>query len=133
MAQLPTKATGTSWWYDRGRRNRVALVAFAAIVLGGMLLTAVSNYLLAGDRRVLVVTMAQDAGPAQRDNLKQACGSLPGVRVLPDRGNPDPRVQGRFPVRFAIGGSSPNQEAALQACVNNQPGVRGLLNENDGR
>jgi hypothetical protein len=115
------------WWHDRARRNRAALVAFASLALLGMLYPAFTNYLFGGDRRVLVVTMAQDAGQPEREALKAACGSLPSVTVVADRGNPDPRVQGRFPVRFGIAGASVSEEAALTECVEQQPGVRGFL------
>jgi hypothetical protein len=123
-APVPPK---TAWWRDDRRRNRVALIAFAAVAGLSMLYAAVATQLLAGDRRVLVVTMAQDADQADREALKAACGSLPSVTVVADRGNPDPRVQGRFPVRFAIAGASVAEEAALTDCVNQQPGVRGFL------
>ena len=115
------------WWRDRRRRNRAAVGAFAALALLGILYPAVTNNLLAGDRRVVIVTMAQDAGQAERDALKAACGGLPSVTVVEDRGDPDPRLQGRFTVRFAIAGASVSQEAALTACINEQPGVRGFL------
>lgn len=105
----------------------MALVAFLSLALLGILYPAVTNHLLGGDRRVLVVTMAQDAGQEERDGLKRACGSLPSVRVVEDRGDPDPRIQGRFAVRFAIAGATVAQEAALTACINEQPGVRGFL------
>ena len=105
---------------------------FLALALAGILFPAFTNYLFAGDQRVLVVTMAQDAGQEQRLALKEACGSLPGVRVVPDRGNPDPRVQGRFPVRFDIADITDPQLAALNGCIERQPGVRGFLAENDG-
>lgn len=124
--QDASPATGP-WWRDRSRRNRVALVVFATLALAGTLYPAFTNYLFAGDRRVLVVTMDQAAGQEQRDALKAACGGLPNVRVIADRGDPDPRVQGRFAVRFAIAGATVSQEAALTACVDAQPGVRGFL------
>lgn len=95
-----------------------------------MLVTGVFNYLLAGDQRVLVVTMRPDVGQAGREQLKSACGGLPGVRVVSDRGDPDPRIQGRFPVRFHIRGTTAAQEAALTACVSRHPElVRGQLVE----
>lgn len=106
-------------------------MAFAAVAGGSMLYAAVVTQLLPGDNRVLVVTMAQDADQSDREALKDACGSLPSVTVVADRGNPDPRVQGRFPVRFRISGASVSQEAALTECVNAQPGVRGFLVERD--
>lgn len=115
------------WWRDSRRRTRVAVVVFAALALLGILFPAFTNYLFGGDRRVLVVTMEQDSTQADREALKQACGSLPSVSLVEDRGDPDPRLQGRFAVRFRIAGSTPAQEAALQSCVNDQPGVRGFL------
>lgn len=120
------------WWRDARRRTRAAVIVFAALALGGILFPAFTNYLFAGDRRVVVVTMEQDAGQEQREALKQACGSLPGVSVVPDQGNPDPRIQGRFPVRFDVGGTTASQYAALTGCINQQRGVRGLITENDG-
>jgi hypothetical protein len=126
----PGGTPAAPWWRDRRRRTRAALVAFAALALLGTLLPAVAR-LFAGDQRVLVVTMDQGAGEARRDALKAACGSLPGVRVVPDRGNLDPRVQGQFTVRFAIGGTTEREEARLHTCINAQPGVRGFLVEGD--
>lgn len=120
------------WWRDARRRARVAVGVFAALALGGILFPAFTNYLFAGDQRVLVVTMAPDAGQPAREALKRACGSLPGVTVVADRGNPDPRIQGRFPVRFDIADITDRQYAALTSCINDQPGVRGLLAERDG-
>lgn len=123
----PEPTARVPWWRDSRRRNRVAVVAFAIMALGSILFAAVATQLLAGDRRVLVVTMAQDAGQAERDALKRACGALPSVTVVADRGDPDPRLQGRFAVRFSIAGASLSEEAALTDCVNRQPGVRGFL------
>lgn len=105
---------------------------FVVLALAGILFPAFTNYLFAGDQRVLVVTMDQDAGQEQREALKQACGDLPGVRVVADRGNPDPAIQGRFPVRFDIADITDRQLAALNGCIERQPGVRGFLAENDG-
>ena len=110
----------------------MAVVAFLSLALIGMLIAGFGNHLLAGDRRVLVVTMAGDTQQEQREALKRACGSLPGVRVVPDKG--DPSVQRNFPVRFDIAGTSLRQEAALQACLNqhSELGVTGFQTENDG-
>ena len=98
----------------------------------GMLFTAFTNYLFAGDQRVLRVTMVQDAGQPAREALKRACGSLPGVTVVPDRGNPDPRIQGRFPVRFDVADTTAQEYSALIGCVDDQEGVLGYITENDG-
>ncbi|MEX2291220.1 MAG: hypothetical protein WD794_12945 [Mycobacteriales bacterium] len=123
---------GQPWWRDARRRSRAVLGVFGALALGGILFPAFTNYLFAGDQRVLVVTMAADAGQEGREALKAACGSLPGVSVVADRGNPEPHIQGRFPVRFDIADITDRQYAALTSCINRQPGVRGLLAERDG-
>ena len=120
------------WWRDAARRNRVAIGVFATLALGGILYPAFTEYLFAGDQRVLVVTMDQDAGTEQRAALKQACGSLPGVSVVADRGDPDPRLQRRFTVRFDIGDITDRQLTVLTGCINRQQGVRGFLTESDG-
>ena len=129
------EAAQQPWWRDARQRNRAALVTFAVLALGGILFPAFSNYLFAGDRRVLVVTLEQDAGQDRREGLKAACGTLPGVSVVPDRGNPDPRIQGRFPVRFDIADITTQQQAALLQCLNQNRerfAVLGYLPENDG-
>jgi len=115
------------------RRTTTVLVAlFGVLMVAGIVITGVFNHLLAGDPRVLVVTMTQDAGQADRALLKRDCGSLPGVGVVPDKGNPNPAVQGRFPVRFSLAGATPPQEAALESCVDQHRSiVRGLLIEGD--
>jgi hypothetical protein len=114
------------------RTQSVLIVCFGALALASILVTGVFNYLLAGDRRVLVVTMQQGVGEQARQQLKDDCGALPGVTVVPDKGNPDPRIQGRFPVRFKIGGVTSAQEAALESCVTAHGSmVRGYLIEGD--
>lgn len=114
------------------RTNKILIVCFAALALTAMLITGVFNYLLAGDPRVLVVTMKQGVGQEARERIKQDCGSLPGITVVADRGNQDPEIQGRFPVRFGIADTTPAQEAALQSCINDHSDiVRGLLTEGD--
>ena len=123
------------WWQDAGKRNRAAVITFAALALASMLFVAFSNYLFAGDQRVMVVQMEMDAGQDNREGLKRACGSLPGISVVADQGNPDPAVQGRFPVRFDIADTTTQQEAALLNCLNvnsERYRVRGYLPENDG-
>lgn len=103
---------------------------FAALATTSIVVTGVFTKLLAGDPRVLVVTLHQDAGQSARELLKRECGSLPGISVVPDRGDPSPAVQGRFPVRFKIGGATPQQEAGLQSCIDgHRELVRGILNE----
>lgn len=128
----PSRAS-RRWWQDAASRDRVLLVTFATLALTGILYPAFTNYLFAGDRRVLVVTMAQDAGQEARQTLKDTCGSLPGISLVADQGNPDPRIQGRFPVRFDIAGTTPGQQTALEKCIsdNSALGVRGFLVEGD--
>jgi hypothetical protein len=115
------------------RRTTTTLIAvFGVLMTASIVLTGVFNHLLAGDPRVLVVTMKQDVGEAARDLLKRDCGALPGVSVVADAGNPDPAIQGRFPVRFKIGGATPAQEAALETCIDqHRTLIRGLLTEGD--
>lgn len=123
------------WWRDASKRNRAVLITFATLAFGGILFPAFSNYLFAGDRRVMVVTLEENAGQDKREGLKQTCGDLPGISVVADRGNPDPRIQGRFPVRFNIADTTTQQEAALLRCLNDNRvrfAVRGYLPENDG-
>ena len=120
------------WWRDKQQRDRALLIAFGALALSGILFVAFTNYLFAGDQRVVRVTMVQDAGQPAREALKQACGDLPGVRAVPDRGDPDPRIQGRFPVRFDVSDSTNEQYAALAGCINRQDRVLGFITENDG-
>ena len=114
------------------RTNTVLIAGFGVLMASSIVITGVFNHLLAGDPRVLVVTMQQNVGEDARELLKRDCGSLPGVSVVADAGNPDPAIQGRFPVRFKIGKTTPRQEAALEECVNRHASlVRGLLTEGD--
>lgn len=125
--------TAQPWWRDARQRTRAVVGAFLALALIGILFPAFANHLFAGDRRVLVVTMELDTRQEQREALKRACGSLPGVSVVADKGG-DPSGEGNFPVRFDIAGTSLRQEAALQACINDNAelGVVGFQTENDG-
>ena len=124
------QASTGPWWQDSRRRTRVAVTAFLSLCVLGILFAGFTRF-VEGDQRVLVVTMEQDVGQSARDALKQACGSLPGVTVVADRGNPDPRIQGRFPVRFGVAGTSDAELSALTSCINQQSGVRGFLVEGD--
>lgn len=134
MSESPEQTPSRPWWRDREQRNRAALIAFASLALLGILFPAFTEYLFAGDERVMVVTMEQGSGQEAREALKEACGGLPGITVVPDRGNPDPRIQGRFPVRFGIADTTRQQEAALIRCLNDnrELGVLGYLPEKDG-
>jgi hypothetical protein len=114
------------------RTYTVLIALFGVLATTSIVVTGVFTKLLAGDPRVLVVTMQQNAGQPARELLKRECGALPGVSVVPDRGNADPSVQGRFPVRFKIGGATPRQEAALESCIDRHSSlVRGILTEGD--
>jgi hypothetical protein len=114
------------------RTNTVLIALFGALAASSIVVTGVFDKLLAGDPRVLVVTMKQDAGQEARELLKRDCGTLPGIGVVADQGNPDPDIQGRFPVRFSLAGATPAQEAALEACIDRHRSlVRGLLTEGD--
>jgi hypothetical protein len=113
-------------------RTKVLIAVGGVLVLGSMLVTGIFGFLLAPPKKVLVVTMEADAGEAGRDQLKADCGGLPGVAVVADKGNRDPEVQGRFPVRFDIGRATVQEESALEACINrHDKTVRGFLSEGD--
>jgi hypothetical protein len=108
----------------------------ALLWVGGLLMTA--SIVTAGvfasfveHSRVLVVTMDEGVTQAVREALRAACGGLPGVTAVADKGNPDPSVQARFPVRFDITDATTREEAALNSCVEAQEGVRGFLVEGD--
>ena len=113
------------------RRSKVLIAVGGALVLVSMLVTALT-LLLGPPKKVLVVTMTQDAVQSDRQALKDACGHLPGVVLVKDQGNPTPGIQGRFPVRFDIGRATTAQEIALDACINaHGVKVRGFLSEGD--
>ena len=112
------------------RRAKVLIAVGGSLLLLSMLVTAVT-ILLGPPQKVLVVTMQPDAGQAAREQLKADCGRLPGVEVVADKGNRDPEVQGRIPVRFDIGEATIEQESALERCINEHDTVRGFLSEGD--
>ena len=121
---------------DAGRplstRAKVLIAIGGVLLLASMLVTGIFSFLLAPPEKVLVVTMEQGAGQVAREQLKADCGGLPGVEVVADKGNRDPEIQGRFPVRFDIGRATVQEEAALEACVNRHDDtVRGFLTEGD--
>ncbi|HUR15202.1 MAG TPA: hypothetical protein VM097_11995 [Mycobacteriales bacterium] len=113
-------------------RAKVLIAVGGTLLLLSMLLTGIFGFLLAPPKKVLVVTMEADAGQVAREQLKADCGRLPGVKVVADQGNRDPHVQGRFPVRFDLGGATVQEEAALETCINRHDDtVRGFLTEGD--
>lgn len=123
--QLATEGTSLS------RRAKILIGAGAAIVLFGMMIAGF-NILLSGPKLVEVVTMTQDATQSDRQALKEACGGLPGIKVVADQGNPSPEIQGRFPVRFDIAHATTEQRIALESCINQHSSkVRGFLAEGD--
>jgi hypothetical protein len=112
-------------------RAKVLIGTGAVIVLFGMLVAGF-NILFSPPNLVEVVTMTQDATQADRQALKDACGALPGIKVVKDQGNPSPEIQGRFPVRFDIGRATTRQRIALETCINQHGSkVRGFLAEGD--
>lgn len=119
-----------TWWRDAKGRTRALLTAFGLVALFGMLVAGVSNKLFAGDQRQLVVTMRPGVTQADRETVKAACGTLPGISVVADRGAPE--RQYRLPVRFGIADTTPAQEAALEACLSGFPAlVRGVITQGD--
>jgi hypothetical protein len=112
-------------------RAKVLIGTGAAIVLFGMLVAGF-NILFSPPNLVEVVTMTQDATQVDRQALKDACGGLPGIKVVKDQGDPSPEIQGRFPVRFDIGRATTEQRIALENCINEHGSkVRGFLAEGD--
>jgi hypothetical protein len=112
-------------------RAKILIGVGGAIVLFGMLIAGF-NILFGPPKLVEVVTMTQDATQEDRQALKAACGSLPGVRVVPDQGNPSVEIQGRFPVRFDLGHATTSQRITLESCINKHGSkVRGFLAEGD--
>ncbi|MDP3713886.1 MAG: hypothetical protein Q8R60_15525 [Mycobacteriales bacterium] len=112
--------------------NKVLLVVGGTLMTGSIVMAGVFAYFVEGRDRVLVVTMKQGVTQTDRDQLRADCGGLPGVEAVADRGNPDPDIQRRFPVRFVITGATPRQEAALEACVEaRKETVRGFLVDGD--
>lgn len=115
---------------SRSRRNRLLIAGFGVLALIGVLLPGVFNYLLGGDRRVLVVTMQQGVANADRDRVRSECGGLPGISVVEDRGAAD--KQFRLTVRFRISDTTQQQEAALSGCLDRFPDlVQGVRSERD--
>ncbi len=112
-------------------RAKVLLAVGGVLLLLSMLVTGVFSFLLAPPQKVLVVTMQPTAVEEDRQQLKADCGGLPGVKLVRDQGNPNPDIQGRFPVRFDIGRATVTQEAALEQCINRHATVRGFLSEGD--
>ena len=113
-------------------RAKVLIAVGGTLLLLSMLLTGIFGFLLAPPNKVLVVTMQQSAVQTDREQLKADCGRLPGVEVVADKGNPNPDIQGRFPVRFDIGEATAQEEAALETCINrHHDTVRGFVSEGD--
>ena len=112
-------------------RAKWLLAVGGTLLLLSMLVTGVFGFLLAPPNKVLVVTLTAESGEAQREELKADCGGLPGVKVVADKGNPSPEIQGRFPVRFDIGEATVQEESALETCINRHAYVRGFLSEGD--
>ena len=98
-------------------RDKVLVGTAFGLMTASIVITGVFEKLLEPPKRVLVVTMEQGVGQEARERLRADCGGLPGVVVVPDRGDLDRRQQGRFFVRFDIGRTSFQQEAAVEACV----------------
>lgn len=93
---------------------------YTALVVG-VVQTAVWRFLDAEDRRVVVVTLAQDHDPERRQELRTECGQLPAVELVPDRGRPEQAI--RFPARFSIAGATAQEEEALQQCIRQYPDI----------
>ena len=113
-------------------RGKALLWIGGLLLLASMLVTGVFAFLLAPPDKVIVVFLNPGAGQSAREQLKADCGGLPGVEVVADKGNPDPEVQGRFPVRFAVGRATAPEQTALQSCIAKHDDiVRGVVFEGD--
>ena len=114
------------------RGNKILIVSFAVLAIGSILIAGVFAYFIRGKDITLVVSLQQGASQADRQSMKDACGGLPAIAVVADTGNPNPKIQGRFPVRFDITRATFRQQAALEECINRQgPIVRGFISEGD--
>jgi hypothetical protein len=116
------------------RGNKVLVGVGFALMTASIVTAGVFTQLL-DHSRVLVVTMAEGVTQDDRVSLREACGGLPGVEVVPDRGDPNPEIQRAFPVRFDITDATPREEAAITTCVqqvqDREGTVRGFLVEGD--
>lgn len=131
----PLPAPAGPWWRDRRKRDRFTVYGFAVLGIGGILLAGTFVF-ARGDQREIVVSLNRDPSRSveqlarERQELKDDCGALPGVTVVPDEG--DPAVQGRFPVRFGIRGADNPTRAALDACLQrHEDVVRGVRVEGE--
>lgn len=107
------------WWQGRKGTNRVLIAAFGFLAITAIVMAGIFTRLLGGDSRQVVVNMQQGITEADRQTVKDACGGLPGISVIADRGRAD--RQYAFPVRFRLTGSTPAQESALYACLDGFP------------
>ncbi len=113
MGDVESSRGAAPWWRDARSRDRAVVTAFGALALLGILFVAFSNYLFAGDQRVMVVTLEQDAGQAKRDGLRAACGSLPGISPVPAGAAGRSRSRTRSSRRLA--GAGGQERAAAQS------------------
>ncbi len=109
------------WWQGRRGGNRVMLLVLGLVAFAFMVFNA-SGRLTAGDQRQVVARLVLPATDAQREAVKDACGRLPGVALVPDQGAAD--KQRNLPVRFDVAGITQQQEVALYACLEERPEVR---------
>lgn len=107
------------WWEGRKGTNRIIITAFGVLAATAIVVTGIFTRLVPGDSRQVLINVNQGITDADRTTVKQACGHLPGISVIADRGNP--ARQFAFPIRFRLTGSTPAQESALYACVNTFP------------
>ena len=111
------------WYRRRGSLLlAVLLVAFTAQMVTTALRTQVE------DTREVVAVLRQDVSVDQRDAVRDRCGTLPGVSVVPDQGRDD--LVRRFGARFSIAGSTGREEAGLYACLDQFTYVLGIEREN---
>lgn len=103
------------------------LLAFVVLVTGTVVAGLATQL---DDERTVNVLLRDGFTAADVDRLREACGTLPGIGVLPPP-REDKASSRRYPIRFDIGGTSGNQVTALTGCLDADPLVRGVLVEGE--
>ncbi len=108
----------------------IAGVGIAAMLGAVFYLTAFTRYGDSMREREVVAQFDHSAPRAQRDAVRQACGDLPAVDVVPPGPGTLRSIQ-LNDVRFRVDNASPAQLNALYQCLRVQPGVVGFRSPQD--